>query len=291
MSVIEVEKLTRTYRNGKGIYDVSFTVAEGEVFGYLGPNGSGKTTTIRQLMGFTNAQAGICRINGLDCRRQAPKIHASLGYLPGEIAFFDGMTGLEFLWHIGDMRGMRDRTRPRLLMERFDLDASGKILKMSKGMKQKLGIVAAFMHDPSIYILDEPTSSLDPLMQKTFTDLVLEEKARGKTILMSSHNFSEVERTADRAGIIRDGRLVAVEDISSLKESQRRAFIVTLASEADVEGLRSSGLEIRSVAGRSVEVTVGSDYGLFISALSRCMVQGIDVLPQTLEQVFMGYYC
>jgi ABC-2 type transport system ATP-binding protein len=285
-----VRNLTKTYRNGKGIFDVSFSVNAGEVFGYLGPNGAGKTTTIRQLMGFANADKGSCTINGLDCRTQAPDIHRSLGYLPGEIAFFEDMTGTQFLQFVNDMRGIRDRTRMRALIDRFELDARRSIRKMSKGMKQEVGIVAAFMHDPSVYVLDEPTSGLDPLMQRTFIDLILEEKARGKTILMSSHNFDEIDRTSDRAGVIREGRLVAVEDVHSLKASQRKAFVVTVASQEDVAILRSSGLELGKVTGNHVEVIVSSNYDFFIRTLSSCRVRGIDVISQSLEQAFMKYY-
>jgi len=288
--MISVKNLTKTYKNGKGIFDLSFSVQAGEVFGYLGPNGAGKTTTIRQLMGFTNADKGSCAINGLDCRRQAKQIQRSLGYLPGEIAFFDEMTGTQFLHFMNDMRGVKDRKRMNGLIERFDLETKHKIRRMSKGMKQKLGLVAAFAHDPSVYILDEPTSGLDPLMQKIFIDLVREEKARGKTILMSSHHFDEIDRTCDRAGVIREGRLVAVEDVRSLKASQRKVFLVTVGSQEEVALLRASGLEVGAVTDNHVEIIVRTDYDSFVRALANCRVTGIDVLSQDLEQVFMKYY-
>ncbi|MDD5492323.1 MAG: ABC transporter ATP-binding protein [bacterium] len=288
--MIEVKNLTKTYQSGKGIFNLSFSVNDGEVFGYLGPNGSGKTTTIRQLMGFTNADQGSCTINGLDCRTRAKEIHKSLGYLPGEIAFFEEMTGAGFLQFMREMRGIKDKSRTSSLIEKLELDPSQKIRKMSKGMKQKVALVAAFMHDPEVYILDEPTSGLDPLMQKTFSDLILEEKTRGKTILMSSHSFEEIDRTCDRAGVIREGKLVAIEDVHSLKASQRKAFNVTVASPEDVQALKSSGLEIGKVTGNRVEVIISSDYDRFIHTLARCQVQGIDVLSQSLEEIFMKYY-
>lgn len=290
MSIIQVDNLTKTYKNGKGIFDLNFSVKEGEVFGYLGPNGAGKTTTIRQLMGFTNADKGKCTIMGLDCRTQAEEIQKSVGYLPGEIAFFDNMTGTEFLEFMNDMRETKDRTRMKELMERFELDASRKIRKMSKGMKQKVGIIAAFMHDPKVYILDEPTSGLDPLMQKSFIDLINEEKGRGKTVIMSSHIFEEIERTSDRVGVIRDGRIVAVEDVHSIKESLRKVFVVTVSNKSDIEILKSSGLEIGKITGKQVEIAVSSNYNEFTQALAKCSVIGIDVLNQSLEQVFMKYY-
>jgi ABC-2 type transport system ATP-binding protein len=288
--MISVHELTKTYKNGKGIFDLTFAVEQGEIFGYLGPNGSGKTTTIRQLMGFTNADKGTCTINGMDCRTKSRDIQKSLGYLPGEIAFFDEMTGSAFLQLMNDMREIKELSRMKLLIERFELDPSSKIRKMSKGMKQKVALISAFMHDPGVYILDEPTSGLDPLMQKTFIELILEEKARGKTILMSSHSFEEIDRTSDRAGVIREGRLVAVEDVHLLKETQRKIFVVTVSGPKDVAVLQASGLEVTSVSGNHVDVVVTSDYELFIGTLAQCSVRSIDVLPQGLEQVFMKYY-
>lgn len=288
--VISIRDLTFRYRSGKGVFNLNFNVGRGEVFGYLGPNGSGKTTTIRCLMGFTKPENGRCTVNGLESWSKAPGIQKDLGYLPGEIAFFDEMSGLEFLNFMGDMRGKRNRARRSALLERFELNPAGKIRRMSKGMKQKLGIVAAFMHDPAVYILDEPTSGLDPLMQNTFVELILEEKSRGKTILMSSHSFEETYRTCDRAGIIREGRLVAVADVHSLKSSQRKAFLVTLQSQDDLEHLRSSGLEMGKITKNTVEVIVSGNYNQFISALAGCRVLGIDVSTQSLEQVFLKYY-
>ena len=177
--MIKVEDLTLQYPGGKGIREISFQVAEGQVMGYLGPNGAGKTTTIRCLLGFSKPNSGSCSIGGMDCWRQAPAIQRLLGYLPGEIAFLDGMTGRQFLDFLSQMRGTKDKTRQKELEERFEIDLSGKIKRYSKGMKQKVGIIAAFMNDPQVIILDEPTSGLDPLMQNRFTDLLIIVKNRG----------------------------------------------------------------------------------------------------------------
>lgn len=288
--MIEISSLTKRYRSGKGIFDLTFSVNEGEVFGYLGPNGAGKTTTIRHLLGFMQADNGYCAIDGLDCWSEASRTQMVLGYLPEESAFLEDMTGEQFLNFMSDMRGTKDISRRIALIDRFDLDAVGKIRKMSKGMRQKLGLITAFMHDPAVYVLDEPTSGLDPLMQNIFIDLILEERERGKTVLMSSHRFEEIERSCDKAGIIRDGMLVAVEDVHSLKSSQRRAYIVTLASESDITKLRSAGLEIGEANQNRVEVFVTGNYDAFIQALAGCEVLGIDVVSQNLEQVFMKYY-
>ena len=228
MSVIKIANLTRDYGHGKGVFQVSFRVEEGEVFGFLGPNGAGKTTTIRHLMGFLRPQSGKCKINHLDCWRDREKIQETLGYIPGEISFFDDMTGMEFLKFAAKYRGLGSDNRQKELLERFELDPRGKIRKMSKGMKQKIGIVAAFMHDPQILILDEPTSGLDPLMQNRFIELIGEEKKKGKTILLSSHMFEEVDRTCDRVGIIREGRLVAVDSVDTLRKRHLHTYIVTL---------------------------------------------------------------
>ncbi len=287
--MIEIHKLTKVYKGGKGIFDVSFQVGEGEAFGYLGPNGAGKTTTIRNLLGFVFPDSGTCRVAGHDSTSQADRIQRVVGYIPGEMAFFDDMTGHHFLEFMSAMRGNSRGTRQAQLVDRFELTADSRIRKMSKGNKQKLGLVTAFMHDPAVYILDEPTSGLDPLMQQRFVDLILEEKNRGKTILMSSHMFEEVDRTCDRAGIIRDGRLVDVENVQSLKSKRQRRYLVHVESEADLDVLRRSGLDV-SVQDRRVEITITDDYAPMLQALSRCRVSGLEAVSQSLEDVFMQYY-
>lgn len=232
MEMIGVNNLTRDYGSGKGVFHVSFSIAQGEVFGFLGPNGAGKTTTIRHLMGFLRPEGGSCSINGLDCWKNAPEIQKNLGYIPGEIAFFPEMTGLQYLDFLRSYRGLSHTSRMKELMERFEVDARGKIRKMSKGMKQKIAIVAAFMHDPQVLILDEPTSGLDPLMQNRFTQLIQEERERGKTIFMSSHIFEEVEKTCHRICMIKDGKIAALDDPQTLSALHSRSYTVTLPEEA-----------------------------------------------------------
>lgn len=288
--MISVNNLTKDYGQGKGVFDLSFTVKQGEVFGYLGPNGAGKTTTIRHLLGFLNANQGNCTISGLDCRTKSAQIMRDLGYIPGEMAFFENMTGHSFLQFIGELRGKDDAARKDALIDRFDLDASSLIKKMSKGMKQKLGIVAAFMHDPSIYILDEPTSGLDPLMQSLFIDLIKEENANGKTILMSSHNFDEIDKSCDRAGIIKEGRLVAVANVHELKSAHRKIYYVSVGNQNDVASIKNSTLDVLDIKGLTLKVAVKNNYDEFISILSKCTVKDIDVVSQSLEQAFMQYY-
>jgi len=288
--IIRSEGLTKVFPNGKGIFDVSFEVKKGEVFGYLGPNGAGKTVTIRHLMGFLHPTDGSSEIDGLDCWRDTAQIQEKVGYIPGEIAFLEGMNGLGFLKLLTDMRGIKDMSRRDQLIERFQLDAKPQIRKMSKGTKQKLAIVAAFMHDPDILIMDEPSAGLDPLMQRLFNHFVLEEKSRGKTIFMSSHNFEEIEHTCDRAGIIKEGKLVAVENIHSMKSLQRRVFIVSVKTPKDIEIIKQSGLEVFGEDNLTVNVAVLVDYQHFVKVLSSCGITDLDIKSQRLEEVFIHYY-
>ncbi len=288
--MIEVKDLTQIYRSGKGVFDLNFSVKKGEVFGYLGPNGAGKTTTIRNLLGFTNAQKGACTIMGLDCRRDAAKLQNSIGFLPGEMAFFDNMTGNQFLKFMGDMRKTKDISRRNMLIEHFEFDPSAKIKKMSKGMKQKLGIITAFMHDPEIYILDEPTSGLDPLMQNVFMEILAQEHNRGKTILMSSHIFEEVQRSCDRACIIREGKIVATEEIKSLEVMKQKAYIVTLNNSDSVAKLMKTKLETEIIAENKVRVFIDGDYKTLFKELAKYDVTAFESQQQSIENVFMKYY-
>lgn len=269
MGMMEVSHLTRDYGQGKGIFDLSFSIAPGEVFGFLGPNGAGKTTTIRHLMGFLRPREGSCTINGMDCWKDAARIQKNLGYIPGEIAFFGDMDGWAYLSFLQKYRGMSGGNRMMELIARFEVNPRGKIKKMSKGMKQKIGIVAAFMHDPAILILDEPTSGLDPLMQGRFVELIQEEKAAGKTILMSSHMFEEVERTCDRIGIIRSGKLVALDSASALCAKHRKRYTVTLATSQEASDFTKA-------------------FGGEQNRLNPCQVTLTQ--KQTLEDIFLHYY-
>lgn len=288
--MIQLESLTKQFSNGKGVFDIQFEIQEGEVFGFLGPNGAGKTTTIRHLMGFFHPTKGRATIDGLDCWKDTARIQAKVGYLPGEISLMENLSGLELIGLIGEMRKLKDKKRRDQLIERFQFDPNVPIRKMSKGMKQKIGIVLAFMHDPSIYILDEPTSGLDPLMQKSFVELIEEEKKCGKTMLMSSHMFQEIERTCDRVGLIKEGRMVTVTNVSEMRKQQRKIFVVTLGNETEVEQLKNTGLQITGQEGTRVEITVKGDYQKLFKALAKCDVRNVDLHTQSLEELFMHYY-
>lgn len=290
MSVIEIKGLTKDYGNGKGIFDVSFEIEKGEVFGYLGPNGAGKTTSIRHLLGFIVPTVGTCIINGMDCSKEIDKIQKEVGYIPGEINLMEEITGIQFIKFMAEYRGMKDLGRADELIKRFDLDPSGRIKKMSKGMKQKIGLVVAFMHDPDVLILDEPTSGLDPLMQNEFVDLILEEKKRGKTILMSSHMFEEVEKTCDRVGIIRQGHMVSVEDIDVLKQSKQKKYLITFKNSEDVERFKQCNFSVAEVSGNTVEVVITKEINELIDCLNKYEIINLDVVNQSLEEVFMQFY-
>jgi len=287
--MIEVKNLTQIYKSGKGVFDLNFDIKKGEVFGYLGPNGAGKTTTIRNILGYSNATKGQVTILGKDARRDAAELQKQIGYLPGEMAFFNNMTGSQFLQFMADMREMTDFSRQEDLIKRFELDTKGKIKKMSKGMKQKVGIVTAFMHDPDIIILDEPTSGLDPLMQNRFMDLIQEEKKRGKTIMMSSHIFEEVQRVCDRAGIIKDGRMIAIHDLQTLNSMKTETFIIKTKHPEDKANLLAAGLKVEDHANGFL-VTRTIPFKDFFQVLATCHVTGMVAKNQSLEEIFMKYY-
>lgn len=288
--MIEVNNCTLLYPSKKGVTDVTFSIAKGEIFGYLGPNGAGKTTTIRAMMGFMKPQQGEILIRGLNAWEQSALVQTHVGYLPGEIAFFDEMSGIEFLKFQAELRGLKDLTLMNQLMDRFELDPKSKIRKMSKGMKQKIGLICAFMHDPDVYILDEPTSGLDPLMQQVFVDLVLEKKEQGKTILMSSHSFEEVEKTCNRIAMIKDGRIAVVEDITVLKKQRRKVFVATVANEMHAKTLKQTFPEAVDLGHFVFEVAVTGDFRKFFDLLKTIEVIDLDVKTQRLEEIFMQYY-
>lgn len=263
MDIIKINNLTKDYGNKKGIFNVNISIKKGEVFGFLGPNGAGKTTTIRNLMGFIRPDSGTCSILGMDCFKESEKIKEKLGYLAGEIAFFDDLTGIKLLNFLADMKGIKDKRKMNELIERFELDPRGKVKKMSKGMKQKIGIISAFMSDAEVFILDEPTSGLDPLMQNRFVDLVLEEKKKGKTILMSSHIFEEIEKTCDRTAIIRNGKIVAIEDMDSLSKKRNKTYIISLSNKNEVEKIKKDNFNIKNIDGLNVSISVKNNISEF----------------------------
>ncbi len=250
------------------------------------------------LKGFIRPGRGICRMMGMDCFLQAQEIQKHTGYLAGELAFPEDMTGLGFLKFMADMKGMDSHRHMESLMERFGLNPHGRIKRMSKGMKQKIGIVNAFMHQPEVVILDEPTSGLDPLMQNEFVELVLEEKKKGTTILMSSHIFEEVEKTCDRTAIIRSGRIATVEDMKELAGKRKKIYRVTLPHAAAAEKLlQEPGIQPwshpgakESLSPNQAEFTVSGSLPDVLRKLADFGVQDLEARNQSMEELFFQYY-
>lgn len=289
MAIIEVNHITKDYGNHKGVFDISFEVQEGEVLGFLGPNGSGKTTTIRQLLGFIRPDTGNISIMGLDAFANASETNAKIGYLPGEIAFMDDMTGIEFINFMAKMKGVENLDRIRWLMDFLEFDASGKISRMSKGMKQKVGLVIALMQDAPILILDEPTSGLDPLMQGKFVELIQKAKEEGKTILMSSHSFEEIEHTCDRIIMIKDGQLIASENMETLRHHKKKHYTIRFRTASQANMLVYHFPE-SVVEGNIVTLDLEGSPSELIRKLALYDIEDIDVRPQSLEEIFLQYY-
>jgi ABC-2 type transport system ATP-binding protein len=293
MPVLKIEHLTKDYGNNKGVFDVSFEINQGEVFGFLGPNGAGKTTTIRHLLGFSRPNSGKTSILGFDAWGNPKEIQKRLGYLPGEISFPNDMKGSQFIKYIAQMRGLSDMTKANKLIAQFELDPSGDLKRMSKGMKQKIALVCAFMHDPDILILDEPTSGLDPLMQARFIELISEEKENGKSILMSSHMFEEVEGTCDRIGMIKKGKLITIINPKDIRHTQTKSFKIEFFEHNDFLSLQKESFSIKEIKAENNQVIIDiddADINILLAALSNRKVKFISEIKSTLEDHFMKYY-
>jgi ABC-2 type transport system ATP-binding protein len=232
--IIEIEKLTKSYGRHRGIIDIDLVVNEGEAFGFLGPNGAGKTTTIRTLLDHIRPTTGRARIFGIETTADPVAIHRRIGYLPGEFTLYDKLTGGQTLEYFANLRRGVDRAYQRQLTSRLDVDPSRKFREYSKGNKQKIGLVVALQHRPDLLILDEPTSGLDPLVQQTFYEVIREAKAEGRTVFLSSHILSEVEKTCDRVAIIRDGRLARVDRVEALRDLAHHTVELRFAGDVPV---------------------------------------------------------
>ena len=217
-AIIQIEKLTKSYGAHRGVVDIDLVVNEGEAFGFLGPNGAGKTTTIRTLLDHIRPTSGRALVFGIETTVDPVAIHRRVGYLPGEFSLYDKLTGGQTIEYFANLRGGVDAAYQAALVQRLDIDPSRKFKELSKGNKQKIGLVVALQHRPDLLILDEPTSGLDPLVQQTFYEVIREAKAEGRTIFLSSHILSEVEKTCDRVAIIRDGRLAKVDRVEALRD-------------------------------------------------------------------------
>ena len=289
--VIVAEGLTKSYGAERGVVDLSFAVPPGEVFGYLGPNGAGKTTTIRTLLDFIRPTVGRARIFGLDSAEGSIEIHRRTGYLPGELALYERMTAADYLTHFAALRGGVDWGDVRRLAERLDLRLETRIRSLSHGNKQKVGLVQAFMHRPELLVLDEPTTGLDPLVQQEFHTMIAEARLGGSTVFLSSHVMPEVERLCDRVGIIREGRLVAVEDVGDLKARAIRTLDIRFARPVPGEAFAGlPGVQRIEVQGDLVHLTVAGHLDAVVKAAALYEVVDITSNEPTLEEVFLTFY-
>jgi ABC-2 type transport system ATP-binding protein len=292
-SIIEVEKLTKSYGGKRGIDGVSFEVAEGEVFGFLGPNGAGKTTTIRLLMALIRADGGTARIARLDCWEKALEIKRLVGYVPGEPSLDRNLTGGQILEYFAHLRGGVDRAYLKSLIERMDLDTSRKFRQYSTGNKRKVVLIQAFMHKPRLLILDEPTSGLDPLNQQEFDGMVREAREEGRTVFLSSHVLSEVEKTCSRVAIIRDGRIVRIGGVHELKDIKRYEITIAFAHPvpADTFTKLDGVAEVESLDGGSaVRLAMQGAADAVIKAAAQFPVVSLTSYEPSLEDIFLRYY-
>lgn len=297
--IIETDCLTKDYGFGRGVFDVSIYVDKGEVFGFLGPNGAGKSTTIRHLMGFSKPDNGSTKILGEETFNNYDKILNHVGYIPGEIALPAGLTGWEFIRMMQDMQKIYNEEKLNEMLAMFELEDKvlrGETKRMSLGVKRKLAIVTAFMSDPDVLILDEPTSGLDPVMQETFIRFIHSEKARGKTILLSSHIFSEIDSTCDRIAIIKDGRIVSEFVANDLKHASRKYYTIVFENNPSKEKCKAAGEKLKSYMLNSerdfrIDISIeDSDLNALIELLSSLDVRSFSNRKETLEDYFMKFY-
>lgn len=301
MDIIKVEHLTKDYGSGRGVFDVSFNVQKGEVFGFLGPNGAGKSTTIRHLMGFSKPDSGDTKIFDKDTFLKYNEILGKVGYIPGEIALPQGLTGWEFIRMIQDLTHIHNEEQLNKMLKLFELDditLKGETKRMSLGVKRKLAVVTAFMSDPDVLILDEPTSGLDPVMQEVFINFIKEEKEKGKTILLSSHIFSEVDATCDRIAIIKDGKIVSQFVANDLKHATTKFYKIDFAKDKDYKDFltKYSNNEVLKILNKDDKdswvfiSTEDKDINKVISYLSPYEIKEFTNKKESLEDYFMKFY-
>jgi len=298
MPIIEVNQMTKDYGHGRGVFDVSFEINKGEIYGFLGPNGAGKTTTIRHLMGFSKPQKGRAKIFGRESFRFYYENMKNIGYIPGEIALPAGLTGWEFIDMNKKMKKIKSDTPLKQLLDIFQFDPIGETKRMSLGEKRKLAIITAFMGDPDVLILDEPTSGLDPVMQDVFVDFLKLQKKAGKTIMLSSHMFSEIDTTCDRIAIIKDGYIVSEFITNELKHASLKKYQLIFKTENDFNVFITKNKQsdiLKIVSSNPIALCVifecdDSDINGVITELSRYETARFSHLKETLEDYFMSYY-
>jgi ABC-2 type transport system ATP-binding protein len=289
-NVIQTEALTMYYGKHRGILNVDLAIRPGEVFGFLGPNGAGKTTTLRILLDIIRPTSGRATIFGLDCQKEGPVLRQRVGYLPGELSMPDGMTGQRYLDTLTAIRGTADAAYCQELCERLQMDTSRKIREYSRGNKQKLGLIGAMMTRPELLILDEPTGGLDPLVQQTVLELVRETRDEGRTVFFCSHILPEVQAVCDRVGIIREGRLVAVERVDTLVAQQFRRLRLTLERDPAGDAFAFEGVTELGRADHHITLEIRQNLHAVMAQAVQCGVVDIESQPVTLEEIFLAYY-
>jgi ABC-2 type transport system ATP-binding protein len=288
-SVIEIKNLTKDYGGGRGIFDVNISIEKGEMMGFAGTNGSGKTTTIRHIMGFVEPTRGGAFVYGREAWKHSSEYVRNIGYVPGEIAFPDLKTGTAFLRSQADFLGLKDMSYAESLIERLQLDPRASLKRMSKGMKQKTAIVAALMADPEILILDEPTTGLDPLMRDSFLEIIKEEHARGKTIFMSSHMFEELEATCDRVALISNGRIADIVSMQDILHPKIREYKIEFVSSEDYIRFKTLPYSIVRDQEEYNQVTLaisGSELDRLFRDLNALNVRFISEVKYNLDKYF-----
>jgi ABC-2 type transport system ATP-binding protein len=290
-AVIRTEKLTKYYGSHRGIIDVDLTVEKGEVFGFLGPNGAGKTTTIRVLLDLIRPTSGKAYVFDIESSADPTAIHRRIGYLPGEFALYDRLTGGQTLEYFGNLRGGVDRAYQAQLIQRFDLDPSRRFREYSKGNKQKVGLVAALQHRPELLLLDEPTAGLDPLVQQTFFELMREQVKDGATVFLSSHILNEVERSCDRVAIIREGLIVRVDSVEGLRDLAHHQVELRFAGKPPVaEFKKIKGVSDVVVEDHILRLRVLGSITPVVQAAARLGVTDFLSREPSLEETFLAQY-
>jgi len=291
MTAVRATDLSKDYGSARGVFDLSFEVLDGEVFGFLGPNGAGKTTTIRLMLDLIRPTGGSLSIFGLDARRGAVRIRRDLGYLPGDLRLYEKFTARELLRHFAALREMKDLREAESLAERLDLELDVRIGTLSRGNRQKVGIVQAFMHRPRLLVLDEPTSGLDPLVQQEFHRLLKETTDDGRTVFLSSHVLSEVQHVADRVALVREGRLALLQSVEKLRTLAFTRVEASFSEAPEADAFTHiEGVEELERHGRTVIFSLTGPADPLVKALARHEVLGLDIHEADLEDVFLDLY-
>ena len=285
--MISIEHVSKTFKNKKGIFDIDLQVKDGHVLGFIGPNGAGKSTTIRHLMGFLKPDSGCMKMNGFDCWNESDKIKDKVGYLPGEIVFPSGLSARDFLDRQLKMHDYKDDSLAKKLIDRFNLNISIPINKMSKGMKQKLAIVCTFMCNPDIIILDEPSTGLDPLMQKELISLFCEEKAKGKTIFLSSHIFEEIEMIADEICIIKQGKIVQNRNMKDVYSEMKKHMYIQIRDDI---ALNIAPEKVESLEDKSYRILIDGNENDIVRELAGHDIVSMNIEQVSLRDIFQKYY-